>query len=436
MTGSDFQTSKMADLEAEAEQFIGDDADFNSKNKDKPLFSMLTRKNLGMYLQFVFFGIGSVLPIFVIFAAVDYFDDIFPHKQPEFALNAIYNPLLFCGCFVNLVWGRAASFKWRIISGFSVMVVCMMGFIVLDQLELCGSTCLKSHYWSVLFVAGVLGLADAVCQSTLFGLTTHALPPLYTQGLMLGVGLCGLLMTILRVLTKTTTKNLHVSSYYYFGTAAMFIVLVIAVYFHLSRGNAFQRYYLRAPRSGVDTDWKHPFQRFAFFTGEALRVLRYKHVFCHCFLLTLVTAQQYVVMPSVVTMAIDFLGSGWFPVLLILVYNIGDVLGRGPLAMYYVYSLRWAWLSTLVRFLIIIGICLSVPPHMMSDRPAWMATFVAILGLSTGHLTTSLISYASSEVPGRAKETVGYLSVLSITLGMAGGSAASYCIKALLDRTA
>lgn len=242
-------------------------------------------------------------------------------------------------------------------------------------------------------------------------------------------------MTFLRVLTKTTTKNLHVSSYYYFGTAALFILLVIAVYFQLSRGTALQRYYSRAPRSGVDTDWKHPFQCFAFFTGEALRVLRYKHVFCHCFLLTLVTAQQYAVMPSVATMATDFLGSGWFPVLLILVYNIGDVLGRGPLAMYYVYSLHWAWLSTLVRFLVIAGICLSVPPHMMSDRPAWMAMFVAILGLSTGHLTTSLISYASSEVPGRAKETVGYLSVLSMTLGMAGGSAASYCIKALLDRT-
>jgi len=428
--------SNMADLEAEAEEFIVEDEELNTRNKDKPLFNMLTRKNVAMYLQFVFFGMGSVLPIFVIFAAVDYFEDIFPHKQPEFALNVIYNPLLFCGSFVNLVWGRAASFKWRIVSGFSIMAVCMLGFILLDQLELCGASCLKSHFWSLLFMAGVLGLADAVCQSTLFGLTTHALPPLYTQGLMLGVGFCGLLITILRVLTKTTTKDLHVSSYYYFGAAAGFILLVIAAYLHLTRGNAFQRYYLRAHRSALDTDLKHPFQRFAFFTGEALRILRYKHVFCHCFLLTLVTAQQYVVIPSVATLAIDFLGNGWFPVLLILVFNIGDVLGRGPLAMFYVYSLHWAWLATLLRFLVVAGVCLSVPPHALSGRPAWMATFVAVLGLSTGHLTTSLISYASSEVPGRAKETVGYLSVLSITLGMASGSAVSYCVKALLDRTA
>lgn len=116
-------------------------------------------------------------------------------------------------------------------------------------------------------------------------------------------------------------------------------------------------------------------------------------------------------------------------------YNVGDVIGRGPLALYYMYSIWWAWLSTLVRFFIIAGICLSVPPHSMSTRPAWMATFVAVLGLSTGHLTTSLISYSSSEVPGRAKETVGYLSVLSMTLGMAGGSATSYFMKALVDRT-
>lgn len=175
----------MTDLEAEVEQFILDDSDFQlPRNKGKPLATMLKKKYLGMYLQFVFFGIGSVLPIFVIFAAVDYFDDIFPGKEPEFVLNMIYNPLLFCGSFVNLVWGRASSFKWRILLGFSVMAVCMLAFIVLDQLELCGSTCLRSHFWSVLAVTAVLGLADALCQSTLFGLTTHALPPLYTQGLM------------------------------------------------------------------------------------------------------------------------------------------------------------------------------------------------------------------------------------------------------------
>lgn len=177
----------MADLEAESEQFLNEDGFSNpSLVKDRPLAAMLKKKNVSMYLQFVFFGIGSVLPMFVIFAAVDYFDDIFPETEPEFALNVIYNPLLFCGSFVNLVWGRGSSFRWRIISGFGVMALSMLGFIALDRLELCGDTCMKSHYWAVLAMAGVLGLADAVCQSTLFGLTSHALPPLYTQGLMVG----------------------------------------------------------------------------------------------------------------------------------------------------------------------------------------------------------------------------------------------------------
>lgn len=202
--GNPSQNPSMADREVECEQFIGDDSELYCRNKDKTLVTMLTRKNIGMYLQFVLFGIGSVLPIFVIFAAVDYFDDIFPHRQPEFAMNAIYNPLLFCGCFVNLVWGRAASFKWRIVSGFSVVVICMLGFIFLDQLELCGSTCLRSHYWSVLFLAGILGLVDAVCQSTLFGLTTHALPPIYTHGLML----TGDTARITKKVAKTALKQL------------------------------------------------------------------------------------------------------------------------------------------------------------------------------------------------------------------------------------
>jgi hypothetical protein len=176
----------MADLEAEAEQFLNEDGFDESPSlvKERSLASMLKKKNIPMYLQFVFFGIGSVLPMFVIFAAVDYFDVIFPNTQPEFALNVIYNPLLFCGSFANLVWGRGSSFRWRIICGFAVMAMSMLGFIALDRLELCGETCKTSHYWGILAMAGVLGLADALCQSTLFGLTSHALPPLYTQGLM------------------------------------------------------------------------------------------------------------------------------------------------------------------------------------------------------------------------------------------------------------
>lgn len=177
---------KMADLEADSDQFLLEEKD--SKN-DNTLAKMLSRENVVMYLQFVFFGMGSILPTYVIFAAVDYFDDVFPKRQPEFALNVIYNLLLFCGCFVNLVWCRNSSFNGRIICGFSIIAVCMLSFVALDRLELCGTTCVKSHFWSVLVVAGILGLANSLCQSTLFGLTSHVLPPLFTQGLMVGVKL-------------------------------------------------------------------------------------------------------------------------------------------------------------------------------------------------------------------------------------------------------
>ncbi|KAK3698313.1 hypothetical protein QZH41_017681 [Actinostola sp. cb2023] len=430
--------TNMADLEAESEQFINDDGPESgpSPTKERTLASMIKKKTLPMYLQFVFFGMGSVLPMYVIFAAVDYFDDIFPNSEPEFALNVIYNPLLFCGSFANLVWGRGSSFKWRIVYSFAVMALSMLGFIGFDRLELCGATCLRSHYWAVLAVAGILGLADAVCQSTLFGLTSHALPPLYTQGLMFGASLCGFLVTLLRIITKATTAKMNISSYYYFGSTSFFIAIAILLFIRLTKGRAFQRYYSRASKytCSLEKDLKHPFKRLACFSFEAIKVLSYKRVFCYCFLLMTIQLQLFMVMPSVVTMAKDFLGNGWYPVLLVLVYNIGDMLGRGPMSLYYTYSLGWAWLSTFVRFSLVIGICLSVPPYMLSRRPAWMATFVGLLGLSTGHLNTSLMSHASLDVPGKAKETVGYLGVLSMTLGMALGSGLSLGLKALIER--
>ena len=227
---------------------------------------------------------------------------------------------------------------------------------------------------------------------------------------------------------------MHLSSYYYFGATAAFILLVIFLYIRLAGAEAFRLYYFKASRHNNQSEWKQPFQKLVYFAADALKVLRLKHVFCYCFLLTVVSMQQYMVVPSVITMATDFLGHGWFPVLLILVYSIGDLLGRGPLALFYTCQLHWAWLVTLIRFSLVIVIYLSVPPFVFSTKPAWMATFVSLLGLSSGHLTTSLISCASIDVPGRAKETVGYLGVLSMTLGMAGGSAASLFLKALIDR--
>lgn len=249
-----------------------------------------------------------------------------------------------------------------------------------------------------------------------------------------GASLCGFIITVLRIITKSTTASLHLSTYYYFGATAFFIGVVIILFIRLTKGRAFQRYYSRAAKYSLDTDLKNPFKRFACFSYEAIKVLSYKRVFCYCFLLLLIQLQQFMVLPSVITMAHDFLGKGWYPVLLVLVYNIGDMLGRGPMSLYYTYNLGWAWLSTFVRFSLIIGICLSVPPYMLSRRPAWMATFVGLLGLSTGHLNTSLMSHAPLDVPGKAKETVGYLGVLSMTLGMAGGSALSLGLKALIER--
>lgn len=135
----------------------------------------------------------------------------------------------------------------------------------------------------------------------------------------------------------------------------------------------------------------------------------------------------------VVIMVIDFFGSGWFLVLLILVYNIGDVFGRGSLVMYYVYFLYWVWFFILVRFLVIVGICLSVLFYIMSDRFVWMVMFVVIFGFLIGYLIIFFIFYVFFEVFGRVKEIVGYLSMLSMIFGMVGGSVVSYCIKVFLD---
>lgn len=133
-------------------------------------------------------------------------------------------------------------------------------------------------------------------------------------------------------------------------------------------------------------------------------------------------------------MVIDFFGNGWFFVLLILVYNVGDVIGRGLLVLYYMYFIWWVWLFIFVRFFIIVGICFSVFFYSMSIRFVWMVIFVVVFGLLIGYLIIFLIFYFLFEVLGRVKEIVGYLSVLSMIFGMVGGSVISYFMKVFVDR--
>ena len=88
-----------------------------------------------LYRSFLLLGIGSVLPTFVIFGAVDYFNDIGGGGDINFALNVCYNGCLFVCSVANALWLQKYGFTIRIVWGFVAMGVCMLSIPLLDQLR-------------------------------------------------------------------------------------------------------------------------------------------------------------------------------------------------------------------------------------------------------------------------------------------------------------
>ena len=152
-----------------------------------------------------------------------------------------------------------------------------------------------------------------------------------------------------------------------------------------------------------------------------------------CAQLVLINAQQSMTVPSIIGLSLDFIGAGWYQVLAILSFNVGDMLGRGPLAAYYSCPPRLVWPSVVARFGLNWAMCLCVPPYALSYNPVPLPLLGLALGLTTGYLATSVATSVATRVSANDRETSGYLIILAIFFGLMGGSFAAIPLKALIQ---
>ena len=106
----------------------------------------------------------------------------------------------------------------------------MAALPVLDQLRSLSARWAMIFETLVIALAGVLGIADAFAQASLYGLTSAAFPPVMTQALMCGVAICGTLVTLARMACKVLTDDLFVSTYIFFAFSAVYAFGSAALY--------------------------------------------------------------------------------------------------------------------------------------------------------------------------------------------------------------
>lgn len=125
-------------------------------------------------------------------------------------------------------FGKHMSFTIRVSLWFSVATVCLV-LIPLIQ----GHFAYTTTYWLTLSIVFLLGIATAVLQATVFGFG-GLLPSRYTQAIMSGNGIAGLVVCGLRMLTKVSYKNdpsgIQTSAILYFSICASITFLCVVGY--------------------------------------------------------------------------------------------------------------------------------------------------------------------------------------------------------------
>lgn len=403
-----------------------------------------------LYVAFLFLGVGAVLPTFVIFAAVDYFTLISPSGSLEFEINAWFNGMLFAVSVANALQ-QQIGFTVRIIWGFVATAACLVSVPVLGALLLGrGEEYASLHGRLLLLVAALMGAANATSQCSLFGLSSAAFPPAFTQALLTGVALCGTTITLTRAALKLFVQDGlgGPSAYAFFLFSAAYSCGSAVVFWQLRTRSDLFRAQLTAAVDTSPTLSRRaaarpgaspapPLRRDATsFRARTLALLLpapgRRGVGEACVLLVIVNAQFTCVVPSMVGLTRDFIGEGWSHVLAILAYNFSDLFARAVLAPRWPCGLRATWPAVVLRLGLIAAVGLCAPPRVLSGSSAPLLAALAALGSSTGYLSSCVMRTATAHVEPHDREAAGYLGVLSIFAGLIVGSVLAFPLAALV----
>lgn len=112
----------------------------------------------------------------------------------------------------------------------------------------------------------------------------------------------------------------------------------------------------------------------------------------------------------------------WYPILLITIYNIADLLGKSLTAIYLLNSIKiasWACIARLM-FYPLFTACLHGPKWLKTEVPVVTLTFM--LGLTNGYLTSVFMILTPKSVPVSEAEISAIVMIVFLGLGLVAGS--------------
>ncbi|KAK1416783.1 hypothetical protein QVD17_25899 [Tagetes erecta] len=375
------------------------------------------------YIIHFILGTGYLIPWNAFITAVDYFQYLYPTKHINKVFSVGYMSAAVTVLFTLMCWTRSnhvklPSVRTRMNIGQGLFVLALMVAPVTDWIVNGRRTETVSDVTFVVLVSMVMisGLADGLVGGSLVG-ATGELPGRYMQAVFAGNATAGLVVSILRIVTKAslphTQKGLRASTQLYFVFSALIILLCIFFTNILHKLPIILFY-----RNKKHHNSTHQISLSSNF-WDVVKKIRW-----------LVTAifVTYVVSLSIFP---GYLSENvksdkfkdWYPIMLITTYNVGDFVGKWLTAIYVPRGSKgsvWWCMGRVVFYPLFMG-CVNGPTWMHSEGPVIGLTLM--LGVSNGYLTSVLMILAPKSVPIDEAEVVGIAMETFLVIGLVVGSA-------------
>ncbi|KAG9447404.1 hypothetical protein H6P81_013532 [Aristolochia fimbriata] len=382
------------------------------------------------YIVYFILGAGCLLPWNAFITAVDYFH----HLYPGVDVNRVFAVVYMVGTLLCLLliigWvSKYFSAAVRINLGLALFVASLLVVPVMDLAYIRGTQGLYSGYCVTVAAVALTAVADSLVQGGVIG-SASELPERYMQATGAGTGCSGVLVSVMRIITKAIfpqdAHGLRSSANLYFGVSIAVMAICIVCHNLADRLPVIQ-YYRDLKMQAMNEEEKEK----ASLTGSQWRsttlwdILGRTKWFCFGIILThLVTLSIF---PGHVTEDVHSeVLKDWYPVLLVTTYDVFDLIGKGLLAFYLIKDEKVAVAASAARVLFypLFLFSLRGPEFFRSEIP--VAFLTCLLGLTNGYFGGVLMIIAPKTVPLQHSETVGFMLVLFVIVGLALGSLVAF----------
>ncbi|TMW86141.1 hypothetical protein EJD97_021897 [Solanum chilense] len=379
------------------------------------------------YIIYFTLGAGYLLPWNAFITAVDYFSYLYPDVMVDRIFAIVYMIVGLIGLLLIVAFSNKTSAFVRINVGMFLFVVALVTVPLMDVFYVDGRVGVYAGFGVTVGLVGTCGIADALVQGGVVG-AAGELPERYMQATFAGTAASGVLVSLLRILTKAVypqdANGLRKSANLYFIFSIAVMILCI-VFYNIAHRLPIIKYYNDLKTQAVNEEkedkgdltpdlWRSTLDIFG-------TVKWYGFGIVSLYVVTLSIFPGYITEDVHSQLLTD-----WYPILLITGYNVFDLVGKSLTPVLFFDNAKVAIGACFARllFLPLFYVCLHGPDFFRTELPVTILT--CLLGLTNGYLTSLLMILGPKTVQLQHTEIAGTLLVLFLVMGLAIGSIVSW----------